>query len=62
MGDVNGNGRVDIGDAVTIVNRLVGKTSETFVEKASDTNKNGGLDIGDAVTIVNFLVGKTTRL
>ena len=27
IGDVNGNGGVDIGDAVTIVNFLVGKTS-----------------------------------
>jgi len=62
MGDVNGNGKVDIGDAVTIVNYLVGKESTNFVEKAADTNKNGKVDIGDAVTIVNFLVGKTATL
>ena len=62
LGDVNGNGGVDIGDAVTIVNFLVGKPSVTFIEKAADTNKNGKVDIGDAVTIVNFLVGKTTSL
>ena len=62
LGDVNGNGQVDIGDAVSIVNYLVGKTSEKFVEAAADTNKNGQIDIGDAVTIVNFLVGKTTSL
>jgi hypothetical protein len=62
LGDVNGNGHVDIGDAVSIVNYLVGKPSTTFVEKAADTNKNGHVDIGDAVTIVNYLVGKTTSL
>ena len=62
MGDVNGNGQVDIGDAVTIVNYLVGKSSLNFVVKASDTNKNGQVDIGDAVTIVNYLVGKTSSL
>jgi hypothetical protein len=62
LGDVNGNGGVDIGDAVSIVNYLVGKESTNFVEKAADTNKNGGIDIGDAVTIVNFLVGKTSSL
>lgn len=62
LGDVNGNSHVDIGDAVSIVNYLVGKPSTTFVEKAADTNKNGHVDIGDAVTIVNFLVGKTVRL
>lgn len=62
LGDVNGNGGVDIGDAVTIVNYLVGKDSSTFVEKAVDTNNNGQTDIGDAVTIVNYLVGKTSSL
>lgn len=62
LGDVNGNSHVDIGDAVSIVNYLVGKPSTTFVEKAADTNKNGHVDIGDAVTIVNFLVGKTASL
>lgn len=62
LGDVNGNGGVDIGDAVSIVNYLVGKESTNFVEKAADTNKNGQIDIGDAVTIVNFLVGKTESL
>jgi len=60
LGDVNGNNTIDIGDAVSIVNYLVGKESSTFVEKAADTNKNGQIDIGDAVTIVNYLVGKTT--
>lgn len=62
IGDVNGNGGVDIGDAVSIVNYLVGKESSNFVEKAADTNHNGQIDIGDAVTIVNFLVGKTSSL
>lgn len=62
IGDVNGNGIVDIGDAVSIVNYLVGKESQNFVEKAADTNHNGLVDIGDAVTIVNFLVGKTENL
>lgn len=61
-GDVNGNDGVDIGDAVSIVNYLVGKETSSFVEKAADTNHNGQIDIGDAVTIVNFLVGKTGSL
>jgi cytoskeletal protein CcmA (bactofilin family) len=58
LGDVNGSGTLDIGDAVCIVNYLVGKQSDTFIMKAADTNQNGGIDIGDAVTIVNWLVGK----
>ena len=61
LGDVNGNDVVDIGDAVSIVNYLVGKDTSNFVAKAADTNKNGQIDIGDAVTIVNLLVGKITN-
>lgn len=58
LGDVSGNGQVDIGDAVSIVNYIVGKPSLNFTEAAADTNKNGMVDIGDAVTIINFIVGK----
>lgn len=61
-GDVNGNGFVDIGDAVSIVNYLVSKPVDTFIPAAADTNHNGSVDIGDAVTIVNYLVGKSTNL
>lgn len=62
LGDVNGNGSIDIGDAVSIVNYLVGKQSATFIEEAADTNNNNDIDIGDAVTIVNYLVGKPSAL
>ena len=58
MGDVNGDGGIDIGDAVCIVNKLVGKPNVVFNEAAVDLNGNGGIDIGDAVMIVNILVGK----
>lgn len=58
LGDVSGNGQIDIGDAVSIVNYIVGKPSENFIEAVADTNKNGVIDIGDAVTIVNLIIGK----
>jgi hypothetical protein len=59
LGDVNGNGGIDIGDAVCIVNYLVGKQNASFYENNADLNGNGGIDIGDAVVIVNILVGKS---
>ena len=63
LGDVNANGKIDIGDAVTIANHLVGKPTYNFVERASDTNGNGiPADIGDAVTIALYLVGKPCNL
>ena len=61
VGDVNDNGDIDIGDAVCIVNYIVGKPNAVFVEKAADVNGNGTAgEIGDAVSVVNIIVGKTT--
>jgi len=61
VGDVNNNGGIDIGDAVCIVNHIVGKTNAVFVEQAADMNGNGTIgEIGDAVSVVNIIVGKTT--
>ncbi len=57
-GDVNGDGDVDIADAVVIVNHVVGKVTPSFFEAAADVNNDGDIDIADAVRIVNFVVGK----
>ena len=61
-GDVNGDGDVDIADAVCIVNHVVSKPNATFVAEAADANKDGDIDIADAVHIVNYVVGKINAL
>ena len=61
-GDVNGDGDVDIADAVCIVNHIVGKPNTTFIEAAADANGDGDIDIADAVHIVNYVVGKINAL
>ena len=61
-GDVNGDGDVDIADAVCIVNHIVGKPNTTFFEDAADVNNDGDIDIADAVHIVNYVVGKISAL
>ena len=62
IGDVNGDGDVDIADAVCIVNHIVGKSNTTFIEAAADVNGDGDIDIADAVHIVNYVVGKINAL
>ena len=57
-GDVNGDGSVDIADAVCIVNYVVGKPNTNFNEADADANGDGDIDIADAVHIVNIVVGK----
>jgi hypothetical protein len=61
-GDSNGDGSVDIADAVCIVNYIVGKPAPAFVAKAADANGDGVVDIADAVRIVNLIVGKINAL
>jgi hypothetical protein len=62
LGDSNGDGDVDIADAVCIVNYVVGKTNTAFLEAAADANSDGEVDIADAVHIVNYVVGKINAL
>ena len=57
-GDANGDGVVDIADALCIVNYLMGNPSVDFNDAAADVNNDGVVDIADAVHIVNFVVGK----
>ena len=61
-GDANGDGKVDIADAVCIVNHVVSKPTPTFNIKAADANGDGAVDIADAVRIVNLIVGKIPAL
>ena len=61
-GDVNGDGDIDIADAVCVVNYIVGNPTPTFVELAADANGDGDIDIADAVTIVNYIVGNPSSL
>ena len=58
LGDVNGDGTVDIADAVCIVNHIVGKPTPVFIDAVADVNNDGAVDIADAVRIVNLIVGK----
>jgi hypothetical protein len=61
-GDANGDGSVDIADAVCIVNHVVGKETPAFVAASADANGDGSVDIADAVRIVNLVVGKINAL
>lgn len=61
-GDANGDGSLDIADAVSVVNYVVGKRNTSFVRSAADANNDGVIDIADAVRIVNLVVGKIDAL
>ena len=60
-GDVNGDNRVDLTDAIMIVYTSLGSTPSGFIEKAADVNNDGRIDLTDAITVVYQSLGGTTN-
>ena len=58
LGDVNGDGTINITDAVGIVNYILGRPGADFKSQAADVNKDGTINITDAVGVVNHILGR----
>ena len=61
-GDVDGDGVIDLADAVLVINYYVGKPVATFNNNAADVDGDGVIDLADAVKIINYYVGKIPSL
>ncbi|MGB7061296.1 MAG: C1 family peptidase [Candidatus Zixiibacteriota bacterium] len=55
LGDANGDGAVDVGDVVHIVNYLYRNGPDPDPLEGGDCNCDGQIDIGDVVYLVNYL-------
>ena len=52
LGDTNGNGKADAGDAVKMAKHYVAaEILDGFAQSAADINRNNGVDAGDAVKV-----------
>lgn len=60
LGDVDGNGSVDVGDATMLLKVFAGLAGD-FVPKAAvaDVDGNGAVDIGDATYLLKVFAGLT---
>ena len=56
-GDVNGDGKITVTDAVYVFKYVNGETSEHFQMRAADVNNSNSITINDAVQIVNMILG-----
>jgi hypothetical protein len=56
-GDVNGDGKITVTDAVYVFKYVNGETPEHFQKRAADVNNSNSITINDAVQIVNMILG-----
>ena len=54
LGDVNGDDRMDLTDAIMIVNHSLNNTPSNFKMKVADVNGDGNIDLTDAIIVVNM--------
>ena len=55
-GDANGDGKVTITDAVSVVNKILGNPVNGFDFEMADVNKDNAITITDAVGILNIIL------
>ena len=52
MGDVNGDGSVDVSDVTSVIAYVLGATVDPFIWDAADMDGNGIIDISDVTAVI----------
>jgi hypothetical protein len=61
VGDVDGDGKVDVTDVNIVVNIILGKDNAANYNGRADVNGADGVDVSDVNAIVNIILGKTNQ-
>jgi len=56
-GDVNGDGKVNVGDIMAVINVMAGVGGEAE-KAAADINGDGAVNVGDIMAVINIMAGK----
>jgi hypothetical protein len=56
LGDVNGDGKVDVSDYIGVANHILQIPQEDFNEQAADVNGDGKIDVSDYIGIANIIL------
>lgn len=56
LGDVNGDGKVDVSDYIGVANKILGITQANFDERAGDIDKNGVIDVSDYLGVGDIIL------
>ena len=55
-GDANGDGEINMDDAMCVANAILGNSDASFDEKAADANLDGVIGMSDVMYIVNYIL------
>lgn len=58
LGDVDGNGKVDVKDVSVLIDYILGKNQSGVNVEAGDTNGDGHLDVRDLSDIIDIILGR----
>ena len=61
LGDVNGDGTVNVTDVMLVVNYVLGDILPVFHEECSDINGDGRIDIADIMGVVNIILHQSVQ-
>ena len=56
LGDINGDGVVDVSDYIGVANHIMGQTPVGFNEMAGDVDINGIIDVSDYIGVANIIL------
>ena len=58
-GDVNGDGEVNIADAISLINYVLGSATTPFYEVNANVNQDTEITITDAIQLINYVLNDT---
>ena len=61
LGDVNGDGKVDIVDVTSTISYILGLTPAKFDAEAADVNDDKSVNVVDVTTIIDIILGKDKK-
>lgn len=56
LGDVNGDGFIDVGDLNAIINYMLSKVTGTFIFDSADMDSNSSIDVIDVNLLINLML------
>jgi len=57
VGDVNGDGEVDVADVATLIGYVLGDQPEMFIIENANVDGSEGIDVGDVAALIQLILG-----